>query len=150
MLDGKRQHGLKRLWEPLAVLLMIALVGLYPARSWSQGNTYKAPIPKPVNRPAPKATEKAPPSSPQPAKPASVDYENEIKKLNSLIAANDKNADAYYNRGWLYEHKGDLEAAEKDYSKAIALDRNHKEAYYNRGLIFIKKGKLEDAIGDFS
>jgi tetratricopeptide (TPR) repeat protein len=150
MVDRKSQHGVKLLWKPLIVLLMIAFVGLYPAGAWSQGRTYKAPIPKPSSQPPPKATGKTPPSLPEAAKPASVDYENEMKKLNGLIAASDKNADAFYNRGWLYEYKGDLQMAETDYTKAIALDKNHKDAYYNRGLIFVKRGKLEDAVKDFS
>lgn len=126
-----------------AVMLMIAFLAFYPTGSWGQSQTYKAPIPKPPVQPSPKVTEKA-------AKPASLDYEGEIKKLNTLLAASGRNADAFYNRGWLYEHKGDLDMAEKDYTEAIALDKNHKEAYYNRGLIFAKKGKPEDAIRDFS
>lgn len=145
MVKGKSRRTAKILWKPPAFALMLAFVALYPAGSWSQSQTYKAPIPKPST----KAPERTPPSSPAAAKP-SLDYENEMKKFNSLIAASDKNADAFYNRGWLYEYKGDLEMAEKDYTKAIALNKNHKEAYYNRGLIFVKRGKLEDAIRDFS
>jgi tetratricopeptide (TPR) repeat protein len=141
MLVGRSRPKIKALWKPLAVLVMIALVGLHPSRSWSQGSTYKAPIPKPSSQPPGKGEEK---------KPAPVDYENEMKKLNSLIAANDRNVDAFYNRGWLYEYKGNLQMAEKDYTKAIALNKNHLEAYYNRGLIFAGSGKLNEAISDFS
>jgi tetratricopeptide (TPR) repeat protein len=150
MLDGRSQLGIKALWKPLAVLVMVALVGLHPSRSWSQGSTYKAPIPRPSSQPPDNGAEKTPPSSLQSAKPAPVDYENEMKKLNSLIAANDKNADAFYNRGWLYEYKGNLQMAEKDYTRAVALNKNHLEAYYNRGLIFARSGKLNEAIRDFS
>jgi tetratricopeptide (TPR) repeat protein len=149
VIDRKRFDRVKLLSEFLLVLMLIALAGLHPAKSWSQAGTYKAPMPKPSGSPAANAMEKTAPSVSEAVKPA-LDYENEMKKLNSLIASSDKNADAFYNRGWLYEYKGNLEMAEKDYSEAIALDKNHKEAYYNRGLIFVKMGKFEGAIKDFS
>jgi tetratricopeptide (TPR) repeat protein len=119
--------------------------------SWGQGETYKAPIPKPaVPQPPAKEAEK----SVAPAAPAqkgdSFNVDAEMKKINSLIAASEKNADAYFNRGWLYEYKGDFQAAQKDYSKALELDKKHKDAYYNRGLLHIKMKKLEEAIKDFT
>jgi tetratricopeptide (TPR) repeat protein len=78
-----------------------------------------------------------------------VDYEPELKKINGFIKLNDKNADAFYNRGWLYLAKGDLQMAKRDYSRAILLDKNHLEAYYNRGLVFAKMNEYTQAIRDF-
>lgn len=138
------------LWRPLAFLAAIALAGLCPSMAWSQGQTYKAPIPKPSSRPPDQPTGAKPFAPAEAANPAPGNYESELKRLNSLIAANDRNADAYYNRGWFHEHQGNLQMAEKDYTKAITLNRAHKEAYYNRGLIFVKKGKYEEAIRDFT
>lgn len=64
------------------------------------------------------------------------------------------NADAYFNRGWLYEYKGDPQLAEKDYSRAIELDKKHKDAYYNRGLLrglaFLAKGNKPKAMEGFN
>jgi tetratricopeptide (TPR) repeat protein len=119
--------------------------------SWGQGETYKAPIPKPAGQQPPvKEAEK----SVAPAAPAQkgdpFNFDAEMKKINSLISANEKNADAYFNRGWLYEYKGDLQLAQRDYSKAVELDKKHKDAYYNRGLLYIKMKKFEEAIKDFT
>jgi tetratricopeptide (TPR) repeat protein len=130
--------------------LMVAVFVLsgFLSLAWGQGETYKAPIPK---RSGPQAPAKEPEKSAAPAKKAdSLNFEFELKKINSLISVNDKNADAYFNRGWLYEYKGNLPLAEKDYSKAIELDRKHKDAYYNRGLLYTKMKKYEEAIRDFS
>ena len=129
----------KHSWEVMTSLLIAAFVlSGFLSLAWGQGETYKAPIPKPSGQQAP-------------AKKAdSLNFEFELKKINRLISVNDKNADAYFNRGWLYEYKGDLQLAEKDYSKAIELDRKNKDAYYNRGLLYTKLKKYEQAIKDFS
>jgi tetratricopeptide (TPR) repeat protein len=155
MVQGTRRRAVRfseRSWKMMISLVVatFAFAGL-SSPTWGQGQTYKAPIPKPASpQPPVKEAEK----SPAPAAPAkkgdTLDFELEMKKINSLISANDKNADAYFNRGWLYEYKGDLPAAEKDYSKAIELDRKNKDAYYNRGLLYIKMKKYDEAIKDFT
>ncbi len=110
---------------------------------------------KAIKKPDPKTTPK-PPSKPLPEDRTTLkmkedqEYEMEMKRLNNLITMDKKNADAFYNRGWLYEIKGDLEKAEKDYTKAIGVNKRHKDAYYNRGLVFIKMKKYEQAIEDFT
>jgi len=74
----------------------------------------------------------------------------EMKRLNNLIEMDKGNADAFYNRGWLYEYKGELQKAEQDYTKAVEVNKRHVDAYYNRGLVYIKMKKFEQAIKDFS
>jgi tetratricopeptide (TPR) repeat protein len=74
----------------------------------------------------------------------------ELKRVNSLIALDAKNANAYYNRGWLYEYKGETGKAIEDYTKAVSIDRQHVEAFYNRGLIYSRQKKYELAIKDFT
>lgn len=140
----------ERSWKRIPSL-MIAVFVLSGSVSWGQGETYKAPIPKPSGQqpPAKEAEKSAAPAAPA-KKADSLDYEFELKKINSLISANDRNPDAFFNRGWLYEVKGDLQLAEKDYSRAIELDKKNKDAYYNRGLLYIKMKKYEEAIKDFS
>jgi len=140
----------ERSWKRIPSL-MIAVFFLSGSVSWGQGETYKAPIPKPSGQqpPAKEAEKSAAPAAPA-KKADSLDYEFELKKINSLISVNDRNADAFFNRGWLYEYKGDLQLAEKDYSRAIELDKKNKDAYYNRGLLCIKMKKYEEAIKDFS
>ncbi len=155
MVEGNRRYSVrfsKHSWKRMTSL-MIALFVLsgFPPLVWGQGETYKAPIPKPSGQPVPP---KEPEKSAAPAAPAkkgdSINFEFELKKINSLLSVNDKNADAYFNRGWLYEYKGDLQLAEKDYSKAIELDKKNKDAYYNRGLLHTKMKKFEEAVKDFS
>jgi tetratricopeptide (TPR) repeat protein len=155
MVLGNRRWAVRfsaRSWKMMTSLMVVTFVFTCSLPLiWAQGETYKAPIPKPSNRQAP-AQEAV--KSPAPAAPsktgATLDFESEMKKINSLISLNDKNADAFFNRGWLYENKGDLQLAEKDYSKAIELDKKHKDAYYNRGLLYIRMKKYEEAIKDFT
>jgi tetratricopeptide (TPR) repeat protein len=99
---------------------------------------------------APSEKKEAAPPQVQPAPAVAIDFEAELKKLEALIQQNDKNASAYFNRAWLYEHKGDTQSAIKDYSKAIELDKGMKDAFYNRGLIFTRMKKFDEAIRDFS
>jgi tetratricopeptide (TPR) repeat protein len=79
-----------------------------------------------------------------------VDHQFELKRLNNLIEINPKNADAFYNRGWLYAYKGEEQAALDDYHKAIEIDAGHADAHYNRGLIFVNLKDYEKAVEDFS
>jgi tetratricopeptide (TPR) repeat protein len=110
---------------------------------------------KAIKKPDPKTTLK-PPSKPLTEDRTTLkmkedqEYEMEMKRLNILIEMDKKNANAFYNRGWLYEIKGDLEKAEKDYTKAIGVNKRHKDAYYNRGLVYIRMKKYEQAIEDFT
>ena len=111
----------------------------------------------PTQRPAGKRVAKkrikpkAAAGTPSAEKPgATIDFALEMRKVNNLIKLSEKNADAFFNRGWLHEFKGDMQAAENDYSKAIALDKRHVDALYNRGLIFAKQKKYDLAIQDFS
>jgi tetratricopeptide (TPR) repeat protein len=142
----------ERSWKMMTsfMILVFALSG-FLSFAWGQGETYKAPIPKPSGQQPPA---KEPEKSAAPAAPGkkadTLDFEFELKKMNSLISVSDRNADAFFNRGWLYEYKGDFQLAEKDYSKAIELDKKNKDAYYNRGLLYAKMKKYEEATKDFS
>ncbi|MFC1866621.1 tetratricopeptide repeat protein [Thermodesulfobacteriota bacterium] len=78
------------------------------------------------------------------------DPDSELKRLNKLIELGMKNADVFYNLGWAHEYKGDLQRAEKDYTRAIEIDKSHVDAYYNRGIIYIRTKRYEKAVTDFS
>lgn len=123
-----------------------------------QQKTYKVPKPsppvskKPAVEPAQKKVE-AP--SPPPPKEVSApekafEYDAEMRKLNNLINLGSKNADAFYNRGWLYSYTGNPQMSEKDYTQAIELNKQYADAYYNRGLAYVKMEKYEQAISDFT
>jgi len=79
-----------------------------------------------------------------------VDYDAEIKKLDALIKKDSKNIGAFYNRGWMYASKGDVQKAIADYSQVIEIDEEFGDAYYNRGLLYIKMKRDEQAVRDFS
>jgi tetratricopeptide (TPR) repeat protein len=74
----------------------------------------------------------------------------ELERLNELIKRDNKNADCFYNRGWIYEQMNDSAKAEKDYSTAIEINKGHADALYNRGLIYLKSKRYDLAIKDFS
>ena len=79
----------------------------------------------------------------------SQEYDREIKKFDKLIRQDRQNADFYYNRGCLYERKGDFKKAEMDFTKAINISYRDKDAYYNRGLVFVRMKKYGLAVKDF-
>ena len=76
-------------------------------------------------------------------------YEREIRGLNAFIEKDGENADAYYSRGWFHARMGDLENAEKDFTRAIEINNRNGDAYYNRGLILARMGEFDLAINDF-
>jgi tetratricopeptide (TPR) repeat protein len=58
-------------------------------------------------------------------------------------------ADAYYNRGFARNDKGDLVGALKDYDEAIRLKPDYADAYINRGIARKDKGDLAGALKDY-
>jgi uncharacterized membrane protein YjgN (DUF898 family)/Flp pilus assembly protein TadD len=76
-------------------------------------------------------------------------YEREIRGLNAFIEKNGENADAYYSRGCFRARMGDLENAERDFTRAIEINNRNGDAYYNRGLILSRMGEFDLAIKDF-
>lgn len=119
----------------------------------------------PITPPSPKSNQKTgkPAAKPLETKPdtpkaeqkpvtrtlVNEDLPLELKRINNLIALDDQNANAFYNRGWIYEYKGEFEKAVEDYTRALNIDKGHTDAYYNRGLIYIRQGKYRLAITDF-
>lgn len=150
--------------ERLLVLTACALfaISLLGSFCWGQGKPVKMPIQRPPSQspakppearePKASAQDKTPPSPATPQLPASpaLDLEFEMKRLEGLLQINDRNAEAYYNRGWLYAYEGDTARAIQDYSKAIELDKGMRDAYYNRGILLARAKKLDEALKDFS
>ncbi len=59
-------------------------------------------------------------------------------------------ADAYLNRGIVYQRKGQYDQAISDYNKALEINPRFAKAYNNRGLAYKKKGKYDQAISDYN
>ena len=72
-----------------------------------------------------------------------------IEGFSSTIARDPNNAEAYFNRGRLYDSRGDLEKAIADYTKAIELKPDHAEAYVQRGAVYAEKGEPGKAASDY-
>ncbi|MBL6978281.1 MAG: tetratricopeptide repeat protein [Desulfobacteraceae bacterium] len=79
----------------------------------------------------------------------SMDYDKEIRALDEFITKDRQNAELYYSRGCLYERKGDLDKAKKDFTKSIEINNRVSDTYYNRGLVFVRKKQYALAIKDF-
>ncbi len=56
---------------------------------------------------------------------------------------------AFYNRGYAYDEKGDLDRAIADYDQAIQLNPKDALAFNNRGWAYERKGDHDRAIADF-
>jgi len=54
------------------------------------------------------------------------------------------------NRGILYNHMGEYDAALADFEAALDLFSNFPEAYINRGNAYFYKGRFDLAIADYS
>jgi tetratricopeptide (TPR) repeat protein len=103
-----------------------------PGKPYSPGSS---PVGKPVGIPAPVEV---------------VDHNLEMRKLDNLINLGSKDADAFYNRGWLHAYKGNPQMAENDYTQAIGINTGYADAYYNRGLAYVRMKKYELAVADFT
>jgi|GEM_PF-3152345 len=76
---------------------------------------------------------------------------NDLKSLGDLdtvIAREPGNAEAYYRRGMLYDGMGDHKQALRDFSKSIELDPKNAAAYFMRGLVYGMIDIQADSIND--
>ncbi len=73
-----------------------------------------------------------------------------MSDINKAISLNSKSAYLYYDRGNLYAANKDYTLAVEDYNKALELDPNLAEAYYNRGIANIELNDTEHGVNDLS
>jgi tetratricopeptide (TPR) repeat protein len=59
-----------------------------------------------------------------------------IDKLTEAIALDEENDLLYFNRGTIYDQKGDIVNAEKDYLKALELNPSSFGTNYNLGALY--------------
>jgi tetratricopeptide (TPR) repeat protein len=62
---------------------------------------------------------------------------------------NPKSADAFYNRGRVYEYEGDYTRAIPDYDQALTLKPGDADALCGRGSAYSQKGDYDRAIQDY-
>lgn len=75
--------------------------------------------------------------------------EQAIASFKQAIAANPKNADAYYNLGTLYLRKQMLAKARQTLETAVKLKPQYPNAWNNLGMIAAEEGRSDDAIKNF-
>lgn len=77
-------------------------------------------------------------------------YDGAILLCNKAIAASPNYSDAYNQRGFVYDLKGQFDRAVADYSMAIKLNPYNSVHYYNRGISYYKKRDFDSAIEDLN
>src|SRR5580704_10109714 len=60
-----------------------------------------------------------------------------------------KDAGAFYDRGYVWQAKGEYDKAIADYNEAIRLDPKLVRAFVNRGSAWLIKGDNDKAIADY-
>ena len=73
------------------------------------------------------------------------DYQQALVQLESEIAANPKNADAWNLTGFASRKLGDYGRSETAYDKALSLDPTHTGALEYKGELYLTLGNLDGA-----
>src|SRR5512139_3714392 len=72
----------------------------------------------------------------------------------ALIAANQGTSqevsNAYADRGWAWEDKGQHERAMSDLNEALRIDSNNAKAFRVRGELYRRAGKFDLALADYN
>ena len=69
-----------------------------------------------------------------------------LQTLDRLVQVAPATAAHWFNRGFVQEQLGLLEAAEASFRQALALDERLDRAWYGLGLVLIRLGRLQDAL----
>jgi tetratricopeptide (TPR) repeat protein len=77
------------------------------------------------------------------------DFQQAEREYTRAIQANQKDRDAYYNRGLVYVQLQEYDRACADFDAALALDPRFFEAYCNRGNVRLEAGRPELAVRDY-
>lgn len=76
---------------------------------------------------------------------AREDYWGAIARLNDIITADPRNADAHNLLGFSYRKSKNLELAERSYERALRLDPEHKGALEYIGELYLETGRRAQA-----
>ena len=78
------------------------------------------------------------------------DTKSAMEQVNTVLAMNDKNVDAYVVRSRIYKKQLDYANAINDLSKTILIDAENPEYYLIRGTYYQEFNQHSNAINDFS
>lgn len=73
-----------------------------------------------------------------------------LEDLDALIKLNPTLPLAYYDKGVVLAHAGDMTSALSAFNKAIELNPEFGEAYYNRGYVYLRLGDRVQGMSDLS
>jgi len=77
------------------------------------------------------------------------DINHAIREIDKDVVVYPRDSKSYYNRGCLYQNKGNIDRAIDDYDTAIEINPRLTPSYYNRGLAYFDKGEYWRAIRDY-
>jgi len=72
-----------------------------------------------------------------------------FKQNLEAATLNPADASAHYNLGFIYQQRGELDAAAASYRRAIEIDPQDVDSHYQLGRIAREQGRLSEAIADF-
>jgi tetratricopeptide (TPR) repeat protein len=72
-----------------------------------------------------------------------------MAEFQTLVQNNPKNAEAWFNLGFLHDQLDDLKPAEDAFRRAIALRPSIDRAWYGLGLILVREARLEESLDAF-
>jgi tetratricopeptide (TPR) repeat protein/serine/threonine protein kinase len=75
-------------------------------------------------------------------------YDGLIHTYTKALRLSPRDAVAYYNRGYLYNARGEYDKAIADCSEAIAFDPDYAAAYSSRGYAYNAKNEYDKALAD--
>jgi tetratricopeptide (TPR) repeat protein len=78
-----------------------------------------------------------------------TELEEKLRFYSAAIRLKLDFPEAFYNRGWVRDEKGELDGAISDYSEAIRLRPDYAEAFNNRGITLRHFGDIERALSDY-
>lgn len=73
------------------------------------------------------------------------DVDTAIDEFRCLVVYDERNADAWFNLGYLLEGRDALDEAERAFRRAIELNPKHDRAWYGLGLVLIRSDRLREA-----
>ncbi len=74
-----------------------------------------------------------------------ADYWAAIARLNNIITADPRIADAYNLLGFSYRKTGKFDLAERNYKRALRLDPTHRAALEYVGELYLETGRRDQA-----
>jgi tetratricopeptide (TPR) repeat protein len=69
--------------------------------------------------------------------------------IQSSRETDEKRAEAFQNRCWIYEQKREMDAAVRDCDRAIELKPDYSDAYFSRAKIYFNQGDYDHAVAEF-